>query len=88
MPVGQTVELGCFTIVGATPAGAIAAALVGNTGFGGHAADCLSSADLSAPVNFSFFTPTAAAFTTGPASGGSKSATACLAVGGLLNRSS
>ena len=61
VPAGQTVELAYFTIVGASRAGAIAAAntLVTGTAFGGHAADYLSSTDLSRLANFSFFTATA-----------------------------
>ena len=87
VPAGQTVELGYFTIVNAKQAGAIAAAnaLVTGTGFGGHAADYLSSTDLSSLENFYYFIPTALAFTTGPVAGtygGSTSATACLTVGG------
>ena len=86
VPAGQTVELGYFTIVAATPAGAIAAAsaLVAPTGFSGHAADYLSSADLASLANFSFYTATAVTFTTSLTGtyGQSVTATACLTAGG------
>ena len=86
VPAGQTVELAYFTIVSSTPAGAIAAAntLVTPTAFGGHAADYLSSDRLGALANFSFYTPSAVAFTAGCAGtyGGSMTAAACLTAGG------
>jgi autotransporter-associated beta strand protein len=79
--------LGYFTIVGASRAAAIAAAnaLVTPTAFGGHAADYLSSKDLSALANFSFYTATAVAFTTSSVvgiCGGNVVASACLTAGG------
>ena len=87
VPAGKTVELGYFAITAATRAAAIAAAttLVTATGFGGLAADYLSSADLSSLVNFSFFSATAVSFTTTSVVGvygGSVAASARLTAGG------
>jgi uncharacterized repeat protein (TIGR01451 family) len=56
VPAGQTVELGCLTIVADTRAQAISEAgtLVTQTGFGGHAGDFLSAGSLAALANFQF----------------------------------
>jgi hypothetical protein len=56
---GQTLELATFTILASTRTAAIAAAnaLVTNSGFGGHAADFLSSSDLASLANFQFPPP-------------------------------
>ena len=55
VPAGQTVRLAYFTILGITRAEAIAAAntLVASGGFGGQAAEFLSTAELQSLVNFS-----------------------------------
>jgi uncharacterized repeat protein (TIGR01451 family) len=56
VPAGQTVELGCLTVVAGTEAQAVSEAgtLVTPTGFGGHAGDYLSAGDLAALANFQF----------------------------------
>jgi parallel beta-helix repeat protein len=56
---GQTLELATLTILANTQAAAIDAAnaLVTPSGFGGHAADFLSAADLAALANFQFNQP-------------------------------
>jgi hypothetical protein len=66
---GQTLDLATFTIQAGTEANAIAEAnaLVGSAGFGGHAADFLSPADLAALANFQIDTtpPTTTASVSG-----------------------
>jgi hypothetical protein len=56
---GQTLELATFTIQAGSEANAVAEAnaLVTPSGFGGHAADFLSSGDLAALANFQFNSP-------------------------------